>query len=81
VTITRTAKQLCNEPDCKRIKLIKTGQAKSSYHFTDKEAIDCVIKSIDSHLNSMPAMQQKIFEKLRIEFEAKKSAFEINLIL
>jgi hypothetical protein len=46
--ITMSAKQLCNDPDGKRIKLIKTEQGKSSYSLSDKEAVDCVIKSIDN---------------------------------
>ena len=76
--IERTAKQICNDHDCKRIKLIKTGQGKVNFQFADKEAIDCGIKSIQTHLNSMPLIQQGIFKELIQEFEMKKNDATIN---
>ena len=44
--IADTAKQICNDPDCKRIKIIETDQGRSNIEFVDKEAINCVIQSI-----------------------------------
>jgi hypothetical protein len=76
--IAITAKQLCNDPDCKRIKIINTGQGRVTYQFTDKEAVDCVIKSIESHLNSMPDAQRKYFKILVGQFETKKSEFKTS---
>ncbi len=71
--IARTAKQLCNDPDCKRIKIVKAGQGKVNFWFADKEAVDCVNKSIERHLNSMPIVQKEYFNRLRTEFEKRKS--------
>jgi hypothetical protein len=74
--IAITAKQLCNDPNCERIKIVKAGQGKVSFQIVDKEAIDCVIKSIERHLSSMPDLQREIFKKLRVELETKKKEFE-----
>ena len=76
--ITMSAKQLCNDPDGKRIKLIKTEQGKSSYNLSDKEAVDCVIESIDKHVASMPATQQRVFKEVRGWLEAKKAEFKTS---
>lgn len=48
--IANTAKQICNDPDCKRIKIIETDQGRINFEFADKEAIDCAIQSIQRHL-------------------------------
>jgi hypothetical protein len=69
--VGRAAKQICNDPDCKRIKLTKTGLGQVEYEFADREAIDCVIQAINRHLNSMPIVQQEIFKRLITEFETK----------
>jgi hypothetical protein len=71
--VTRTAKQLCNDSECKRIKLVRVGHGEVDYEFKDREAIDCVIQSIRSHLNSMPFVQQEIFKRLIPQLEVRKS--------
>jgi hypothetical protein len=76
--IARTAKQLCNDPNCERIKIVKAGQGRVTFEFADKDAIDCGIKSIKNHLNSMPNIQQQIFKRLTTEFETKKSDFKAS---
>lgn len=71
--IANTAKQICNDPDCKRIRITETDQGRINFEFADKEAIDCVIQSIQRHLTAMPGTQQEIFKRLKTEFETKKS--------
>ena len=73
--IANTAKQICNDPDCKRIKIIETDQSRINFEFADKEAIDCVIQSIQRHLTAMSGTQQEIFKRLRAEFETKKTQY------
>ena len=73
--IANTAKQICNDPDCKRIKIIETDQGRINFEFTDKEAIDCVIQSIERHLTAMPGTHQVIFKRLKAEFETKKTQY------
>jgi hypothetical protein len=73
--IASTARQICDDHNCKRIKIIETNQGKVNFEFADKEAIDCVIQSIQRHLTTMPATQQKIFNRLKTEFETKKTQY------
>jgi hypothetical protein len=74
--IARTAKILCNDPNCKRIKIVKKGQDRVTFEFADKEAFDCVIESIEKQLNYMPPVQQEIYKKLKLELETKKREFK-----
>ncbi|HEY6950059.1 MAG TPA: hypothetical protein VI146_05565 [Nitrososphaeraceae archaeon] len=73
--IGRTAKEICNDPDCKRIKLIKDEYGKIKFQFADKEAVDCVIQAIKTHLDSMPKTQQVIFKGFTTELEKIKIHF------
>lgn len=73
--IARTAKQICNDPDCKRIKIIETDQGRLNFEIADKESIDCVFQSIQRHLTVMPGTQQEISNKLKTEFEIKKTEY------
>ena len=58
-----------------RIKIIETDQGRLNFEIADKEAIDCVIQSIQRHLTVMPGTQQEIFNKLKTEFEIKKTEY------
>ena len=52
--IEKTAKEICNDPDCKRISFkVEKGTTKISISVKDKEALECLRKSIEKHLNSM----------------------------
>jgi hypothetical protein len=73
--VGRTAKEICNDPDCKRIKLIKNEYGKVKFQFADREAVDCVIQAIKTHLNSMPRAQQVIFKGFTTELEKTKMQF------
>jgi uncharacterized protein YjhX (UPF0386 family) len=75
IRIASTAKQICNDHDCKRIKIIETDQGRINFEFTDKEAINCVIQSIQRHLTALPDTQQEIFKRLKTEFETKKAQY------
>ncbi|MGE5660635.1 MAG: hypothetical protein ACM3X1_00145 [Ignavibacteriales bacterium] len=70
-----TAKQICNDPDCKRMRIIETDQGRINFEFRDKEAINCVIQSIQRHLTAMPGIPQVIFKRLKAEFETKKMQY------
>jgi len=52
--IEKTAKEICKDPDCKRIKFKPVkGKTSIDVSVTDKEALECLKKSIEKHLNSM----------------------------
>jgi hypothetical protein len=74
--IARSAKLLCDDPNCKRIKIVKKGEGRVTFEFADKGAFGCVIKSIEKQLNYMPPVQQEIFKKLKLELETKKRKFK-----
>jgi hypothetical protein len=46
--VAHTAKQICSDPDCKRIKIIETDQGRLNFEIADKDAIDCGIQSIQT---------------------------------
>jgi hypothetical protein len=52
IRVERTAKEICNDSGCNRIKLIKNEYGKVKFQFADNEAVDCVIQAIKTHLNS-----------------------------
>ena len=41
--VAHTAKQICSDPDCKRLKIFETDQGRLNFEIADKEAIDCGI--------------------------------------
>jgi hypothetical protein len=77
--VTQTATELCNDPDCKRIKLLQqqgdTENLSLNVEFADKEAIDCMLKAIDQHRESMPPSLQQIYEEIKTQLDAKKAGF------
>jgi hypothetical protein len=75
IRVERTAKEICNDSGCNRIKLIKNEYGKVKFQFADNEAVDCVIQAIKTHLNSMPRTQQVIFEGFTTELEKIKIKF------
>jgi hypothetical protein len=74
---------LCNDSDCQRIKLLLQQQQHQqdsanpslNFEFADKEAIDCVLKAIDQHQQSMPPSLQQICDAIKPQLEAKKAEF------
>jgi len=68
-TIEQTAKEKCNDPDCKRIKLKYTRESDFVFEASDKEAVDCIIKAIQEYDNSQSII---IRERSRILIEELK---------
>jgi hypothetical protein len=75
-TVVRTAKQICNDPECKCIKLKHTQGLRIEFEFMDKGAIDCVINAIKQHLSSMPFPLAEIYKHTINELENRKKQFE-----
>ena len=65
-TIEQTAKEFCNDPDCKRIKLEYNQESGFAFEVSDKEAVDCIIKAIQEYENSQSII---IREQSRILIE------------
>ncbi|HVP82964.1 MAG TPA: hypothetical protein VMS35_07985 [Nitrososphaeraceae archaeon] len=65
-TIEQTAKEFCNDPDCKRIKLKYNQESGFAFEVSDKEAVDCIIKAIQEYDNSQSII---IREQSRILIE------------
>lgn len=73
--VEKTAKEICNDPDCKRIRLY-TSNSGFIYKFSDKEGIDCLLSAIKQHIESMPTVINKKFEYLIGELEHHKENFD-----
>ena len=71
-TIEQTAKQICNDTDCKRIKFIHTQEFGFKFEVADKEALDCIIRAIQNHENSTSFIIKEMSEILINELEDKK---------
>lgn len=73
--ILRTAQSKCNDSMGNRIKMKKksTSEFRVEFTSTDAEGWDCLIKSIESHLNSMPEITRKHFEIYLKEFKTRKN--------
>lgn len=70
--IEKTAKEICKDLDCKRIKFKpKNGTTTISMEFADKEAIDCLKKAIERHKNSMSLGIKAFYEQALPEQLAK----------
>lgn len=74
--ILETAKGLCNDHYCKRIKLVKTGHTDIGYKCKDPIAIDCITKSIRTHIPSMPRVQCEYFKTIITALEREKTKFK-----
>ena len=63
--IEKTAKQICKDPDCKRITFKpKTGKTEITMKVADKEALECLKKAIQQYKNSMSLGIKEIFDYL-----------------
>lgn len=76
--ILKTAKQICNDPDCKKLKRKKieydsaTGKFIMDIDILDPKAIDCLIQAIKQILPSMTNVQKQIFEQEIRRLEQQK---------
>ena len=55
--IGKSAKEICNGPECKRIRLSKEDNGTVRFEFADSGVVDCVIQAIKNQLGSKPTIQ------------------------
>jgi hypothetical protein len=64
--IVKRAKEICNDPDCVKIKINHIGFKDKEFHFdttlSDNEAIECMKKAIQESLDNMPDGIKQMFE-------------------
>ena len=65
-TLEQTAKEICNDPDCKRMKFKYEQESGFVFEVSGKEAVDCIIKVIQEYENSQSII---IREQSRILIE------------
>jgi hypothetical protein len=79
--VAETAKTMCDDPACKRIKPLQLrqqdlGKVNLNLEVDDnKVAIDCILKAIGQHQESMPYSLQQIYSEIKNQLEAKKAGF------
>lgn len=74
--VAKGAKVVCDDPECKRIRLTKDEQGNMMFEFSDTGAIECVIQSIKDQIHLMPVVQKDIFSDLITRFETLKANFK-----
>ena len=72
-TIEQTAKEICNDPDCKRIKFRYTEESGFAFEISDKEAADCIIKAIQEYDNSQSIIIRDASKVLIEDLEKSKN--------
>lgn len=70
--VEQTAKKLCNDPDCKRIKFEFVNNT-FVFHTADIKALDCVIQALKQHLASMPSTTRNILSQILKKLEDDKA--------
>jgi hypothetical protein len=75
-TIEKTAKKICNDPDCKCIKFKYTEENGFAFEISDKEAADCIIKTIQEYENSQSILIRDGSRILIEKLEEIKADFE-----
>jgi hypothetical protein len=75
-TIEQTAKKICNDPDCKRMKFRYTEESDFEFEIADKEAADCIIKAIQEYDNSQSIIIRDMSRILIEKLEKIKTEFE-----
>ena len=75
-TIEKTAKKICNDPHCKRIKFKYTEENGFEFVVSDKEAADCIIRAILEYGNSQSILIQEGSRILIEKLEETKAEFE-----
>src|SRR3712207_4245075 len=79
--IAETAKTMCDDPACKRIEPLQLrkqdlGKVNLNLELNDnKIAIDCILRAIGQHQESMPYSLQQIYKEIKNQLEAKKAGF------
>lgn len=70
--IKNTAKELCNDPDCKRIQFKIDVNGVALIDTNDNNALDCLFRSFETHKNSMPYMTQTIVNQLLTNYRERR---------
>lgn len=63
--VANRAKEICDDPDCKRIRL-KRNEHGTSIEFDDAFAVDCIVKAIEELNKDMPFGIREWFNKIYI---------------
>ena len=72
--IKSKAKEECNDPDCKRIKIEIKENQQFEFNVSDKEALDCIKNSIEFYKSTMPVTTRLVFTNLIALSERKFSS-------
>ncbi|HJY14391.1 MAG TPA: hypothetical protein VJ225_00075 [Nitrososphaeraceae archaeon] len=70
--IENTAKELCIDPDCKRIQFKIDVNGVALIDTNDNDALDCLFRSFETHKNSMPYMSQTIVNQLLTNYRERR---------
>ncbi len=76
--VAQGAKQICNDPECKRIRRLErqeegTENPRFNFVFEDKEAINCMLRAINELQSSMPESLRQIYEVIKQQLEARRA--------
>lgn len=74
-TLESTAKKICNDPDCKRIKF-KVESTTLKWEFKDSKAIECMLKSIEQHYNTLSLGLQGFSKIVKEKLEKQQKDME-----
>jgi hypothetical protein len=74
--IEQTAKKICNDPDCNRIKFRYTEKSGFVFEISDKEAVDSIIKAIQEYDNSQSIIIREASKVLIEDLEKIKTDFK-----
>jgi hypothetical protein len=79
--IEKTANELCNESILNPNPGIRVTNLSNSFNSTnfnfeiaDRGSLECLIIAIERNLNHMPEITRQIFDKLLVEFKAKRGS-------
>ncbi len=72
-TIEKTAKEICQDPDCKRITFKPVGDLRIDIRLADSSAVNCVIQAIQKHMSSMPLTTRAFYQEVIKQLESRKN--------
>lgn len=70
--IEKTAEELCNDPDCKRIQFKIDVNGEVQIDTNDNDTLDCLFRSFETHKNLMPYMTQTIIDQLLTNYRERQ---------
>ena len=79
--IEKTANELCNNEKSNpnpgiRVTNLSNSFTSTNFNFeiADRESLECLIMAIERNLNHMPEITRQIFDRLLVEFKAKRES-------